>query len=315
MIDKIWDIAIIGSGPAGLTAGIYAARARMSALIIDKVGPGGQLGLAEHIENYPGVKENVKSVELIQNMFEQAKRSGAEFATDEITGLSVSKDNKEINIQAAKKTYRALSVIIAAGASPQRLGVPGEGRLTGKGVSYCAICDAMFFKDKNVVVVGGGDSAIEEALFLTKFCKKVTLIHRRDRLRAVKILQEQIFARKDKVDILWKSTIKEIIGKIKVEAVRVENVDTKETKDIPIDGVFVFVGYKPNSVFLKDFVKTDDAGFIITGENMQTSVKGVFACGDIRKNILKQVVVACGEGAVASFAAQKYVEEIKGMAY
>ena len=310
---KDWDVIIIGAGPAGLTAGIYSSRARMETLVLDKMGPGGQLALTENIENYPGFKDGVGSFELMQSMSEQAKRFGTVFAVDEVVGISAQGNLKKVVTK--KGEFSAWALVVAAGASPQRLGVPGEEKLTGRGVSYCATCDAMFFKDKNVVVVGGGDTAIEEAIFLTKFCKKITVVHRRDRLRATKILQERIFAQKDKVDFCWKSAVKEIVGKNKVEAVRVQNVDTGEVKDIACDGVFVFVGYTPNSSFLKGVLKMDESGYIASDNDMKTSADGIFACGDIRKKSLKQVVTACGEGATAAFCAQRYVEELKGTAY
>ena len=312
-MNKDWDIIIIGAGPAGLTAGIYASRARLKTLILEAGEPVCQLLTTERIENYPGLPDNTGGLELIENMRTQAVNFGAGIINDKVTKVSDDKGDSKL-IYTSKKEYRTSAVIIAAGASPKKLNIPGENKLLGKGVSYCAVCDGSFFKDKKVVVVGGGDAAVEEALFLTRFCKEVTLIHRRDRLRAVKILQERVLAN-EKINISWNSVVKEIAGNDIVEQVVIEDVKTSQIKNIACDGIFISIGFSPNSDFLKDYIDLDKTGYILTDNDMQTSVKGIYACGDVRKKILRQAIVASGEGATAAFAAQRHIEDLTGSAY
>jgi len=309
----IYDAIIIGGGPAGLTAGIYLSRARMDTLLIEKALPGGQAILTEIIENYPGFPHGITGPELMQKMEEQAVRFGLKIEYGEVAEIKTKKDKIKI-VRINNQEYKTLTIILASGAEASKLEVPGEEELRGRGVSYCATCDAPFFKDQKIVVVGGGDTAIEEALYLTKFVREATIVHRRDRLRATKILQERVFANK-KINFAWDSVVIKILGNEKVEGILIQNKKTGEEKEIPCQGVFVFVGNVPNSKFINELTKLDQKGYILTDGNMMTSQEGIYACGDVRKKILRQVVTACGEGATAAFAAQKYIEEIKGVSY
>ena len=308
------DLAIIGGGPAGLTAGIYGARAGLHTLILEKLNPGGQVITTDILENYPGFTEPISGIELIDKMVEQATKFGVEIQNAEVTGIELSADNIKI-IHTTSGDISAIGVIIATGAYHKHLEVPGEDRFWGSGVSCCATCDGMFYRGKKVVVVGGGDTAIKEALFLTKFASEITIIHRRDRLRATKVLQDRILNMPDKVKFEWKSFVKEILGENKVTAVKLGYVDSDEEKILNCDGVFIFVGFSPTTDFVRGFVEMDERGYIITDDNMKTSVPGVFACGDARKKLLRQIITACGEGATAAFSAEQYIENIKGSAY
>ena len=312
----IYDVIIIGAGPSGLTAAIYTSRARLKTLLLEGLSVSSQALVTDKIENYPGFSEGIGGFDLIDKFKKQAKLFGAEFVTEDVSSIQPSKrqDANIWQVEVKDKIYYSLSVIIASGAQFRMLGVEGEKRLLGKGVSYCAVCDGAFFKDKDIVVVGGGDTAAEEALFLTRFAKKITLIHRRDRLRAARILQERIFANK-KISIIWNSVLNEIIGGSKVQGVRVTDVKTKKETDISCNGVFIFVGLVPNTNFVKDTIKLDENGYVIAEGSMKTSRDGIFACGDCRQTILRQVVTACGDGAFAAFSAQQYVENLKGTAY
>ena len=312
--EKIYDTIIIGGGPAGLTAGIYLGRARMKVLLIEKAMPGGQAVLTESIENYPGFAEGVSGPELMQQMEKQAKRFGLTIGNGEVKELKGEEKDKIKIVKTGEQEYKALTVIVASGTEAKKLGVPGEEELRGKGVSYCATCDAPFFFNQKVVVVGGGDTALEEALYLTKFAREVAIIHRRDKWRATRILQERVFSH-PQINFIWDSVITEISGKDKVEGVFIKNVKTGEKKEIPCKGVFVFVGSLPNTNFLTGIVKLDEDGYILTDDQMKTSQEGIYACGDVRRKILRQVITACGEGATAAFAAEKYVEGLKGNPY
>ena len=309
----IYDAIIIGGGPAGLTAGIYLSRARMNTLLIEKALPGGQAILTEIIENYPGFPHGIAGPELMQKMEEQAVRFGLKIEYGEVEEVKIKEDKVKI-VKINNKEYRTMTIILASGAEASKLGAPGEEKLRGRGVSYCATCDAPFFKDQKIVVVGGGDMAIEEALYLTKFVREVTIVHRRDRLRATKILQERVFANK-KINFTWDSVVTKILGSGKVEGILIKNKKTGEEKEISCQGVFVFVGNVPNSKLLNELIKLDKKGYILTDGNMMTSQEGIYACGDVRKKLLRQVITACGEGATAAFAAQKYIEELKGVSY
>ncbi len=309
----IYDAIIIGGGPAGLTAGIYLSRARMDTLLIEKAMPGGQAILTEIIENYPGFPHGITGPELMQKMEEQAVRFGLKIECGEAVEFKIKEDKVKI-IKINNQEYRTLTIVLASGAEASKLKVPGEEELRGRGVSYCATCDAPFFKDQKIVVIGGGDTAIEETLYLTKFVREATIVHRRDRLRATKILQERVFANK-KINFAWDSVVTKILGSEKVEGILIQNKKTGKEKEVPCQGVFVFVGNVPNSKFLNKLIKLDQKGYILTDGNMMTSQEGIYACGDVRKKILRQVVTACGEGATAAFAAQKYIEEIKGVSY
>ena len=307
-----YDIIIIGAGPAGLTAAIYAGRAKMKVLVISDAIPGGQTMLTEEIENYPGFPTFINGPELINNMYKQAgklevefKKAKAKLIEKKDEGFLVTTDNGKLG---------ALSIILATGAAYKKLGVKGEKDYTGKGVSYCGICDGPLFRNKEIAVVGGGDAAVYEAGHLLKFCRSLHLIHRRDRLRATKVIQEKVLQNKKTV-IHYNSTLQEIYGSKLVEGIKIKSVLTNEIKDIPCKGVFIFVGIKPNSEIVKGLVNTDNAGYILTDENMAASEKGIFASGDVRKKLLRQISTAVGEGATAAFSAQKYVEELKGIAY
>ena len=300
-----YDVVIIGGGPAGLTAGIYASRARLKTLLIESYSVACQAVTTDRIENYPGFPDGVNGFELIEKFKKQAEKFGAEFIVSEIKGIKENKPGWEI--LADDKSYASRAVIIASGARPKRLGIPGEDKFRGKGVSYCATCDGALFKNKEVVVAGGGDTALEEAIFLTRFAKKVTVIHRRNALRGTKILQERAFSNK-KIEFVWDAVISEILGETRVSAAKVKNVKTGVEKDLSCDGVFIFVGYAPNTAFLKDLLPLDESGYIIADENCLTSKVGIFACGDCRKKLLRQVVTAAGDGATAAFACQHFLE-------
>jgi thioredoxin reductase (NADPH) len=305
-----YDIVIVGAGPAGLTAAIYATRSLRKVAIVEKGVPGGQIAMTDLIENYPGFPEGISGPELMQRFEDQAKKFGAEFI-NLFTVKEIRLDNQDkIVVGTDGREIRAKAVIIASGQTPRTLDVPGESEYTGRGVSYCATCDGAFFKDKKVAVVGGGNSAIQEALYLTRFARSVTVIHRRDQLRADKILQERAF-KNEKIDFLWNSVVVEIKGDNLLRSVVVKNVKTGELKEYEFDGIFIYIGYKPNTEFLKGLVELDENGYVITDERLETSVPGIFACGDVRKNALKQVSVAVGEGAVAAESAEHYLDKLE----
>ncbi|MDT8378375.1 MAG: thioredoxin-disulfide reductase [Desulfotignum sp.] len=299
-----YDLVIIGAGPAGLTAGLYAARARMNVLLIEKAVPGGQIIVTDWIENYPGFPEGISGFDLAEKMRVQAEALGLNMETAEVHSLNLTRDVKEVMLK--DKTITAKSLIIASGASPKKLGI-GEDRFMGKGISFCATCDAPFFKEKTVVAIGGGDTAVQEAIYLTKFVKKVYLIHRRDELRATKILQERAFAN-DKIEILWDTVATGVDGFFGIEGVHVKNVKTGEEKTLKANGCFIWVGILPNTQFLNDSVDIDAYGFIHADAKMQTSVPGVFAAGDVRDTPLRQVSTAVGDGAIAAVSAEHYIE-------
>jgi len=303
-----FDLVIIGGGPAGLTAGIYASRARLNVLLLEKVAPGGQVLVSDWIENYPGFPEGCSGYDLVTKMVEQAKQFGLVIESGQVLSLDVSETVKKIELN--DKTITTLSIIIATGASPRKLGVPGEDMFIGKGVSFCATCDGPFFKENVVAAVGGGDTAVQESIYLTKFAKKVYLIHRRDELRATKILQERAMAN-DKIEIMFDSVLTGIYGGLtNVEKINVKNLKTEEEKEISVDGCFIWVGTFPNTSFLKDSVKVDKYGFIIVNQSMETSAPGVFAAGDVRNTPLRQIVTAVGDAAIAAVSAEHYIENI-----
>ena len=308
----IYDIIIIGAGPAGLTAAIYAGRARMKTLLLSDVIPGGQVMLTEAIENYPGFKALIKGPELMNNMYEQAKKLEIEF--QRLKAKNISKEKDGFLVKTEKGEFKGLSLIIATGASYKVLGVKGENEFVGKGVSYCGVCDAPLFKNKEIAIIGGGDTAVYEAMHLLKFCSKLHIVHRRDRFRATKIMQERILENKKTV-MHWNSTLEEIYGSKLVEGIKIKDVENGNVTEVPSRGVFIFVGIKPNSEMVKGFLKTDKKECILANENMETSCRGIFACGDVRKKILRQISTAVGDGAQAAFSAQQFVEELKGIAY
>ena len=302
----IYDVAIIGAGPAGLSAGLYAARAKLSTVIVEKMFPGGQAAITYRIENYPGFAEGVGGADLADAIKTQAESFGAEFLNGDVEKIE-KKDDKFI-IYMKGESLEAKSVILATGAQPRKVGVKGEKEFTGKGVSYCATCDGAFYSNKPIVIVGGGDTAIEEALYLTRFAGSIYVIHRRDELRATKILQERAF-NNDKIKFIWDSVLHEIEGKDTVEEVVVKNVKTGKLSSVSVDGVFIAIGYTPNTDFVKDLVQLDEQGYIVTDEHMKTQVPGLFAAGDIRKKSLRQVVTAVADGAIAAVEAGKFIEE------
>jgi thioredoxin reductase (NADPH) len=301
-----YEVIIIGGGPAGLTAGLYTARAKLRTLLIEHALLGGQMTTTELIENYPGFPQGVTGAELSNLMEEQARRFGLNTVSEAVGEVKQEGDRKWIRTSEA--TYFCDALIICTGTEYRKLGVPGEIEFRGKGVSYCATCDGAFFRDNEIMVVGGGDSALTEALYLTKFVKELTIVHRREALRATKIYQERAMVN-PKIKFLWNSVIQEIKGDQIVRSVVIRNVRTGEMKELTTEGVFMFVGLEPRTQFLKHLVQTDEAGHILTDENCETSVKGVFAAGDCRKKLLRQIATAVGDGAIAAFAAEKYIEE------
>lgn len=308
MASSNYQLVIIGGGPAGLTAGLYAARARLNVILLEKGIPGGQVLVTDWIDNYPGFPEGIAGFELIERMTEQVKRFGLEILNVEVLHLDLSKPVKTILLEGGD-TITCQTLIIATGARPNQLRVPGESELTGKGISYCATCDAPFFRDQEIAVVGGGDTAIQEAIYLTKFARLVTVIHRRDALRATRVIQEKAFAN-DRIKFLWNSEVTRIFGKGGVEGVEVR--DTQGNLSIlSVQGVFIFIGVKPNNSFVpKEGIESDPWGFIITGPDMQTKTPGVMAAGDIRSKKIRQVVTAVGEGAIATLTAEEYLNQL-----
>ena len=308
MSNQDYQLVIIGGGPAGLTAGLYAARDRLKALLIEKGVLGGQVLVTDRIENYPGFPEGISGFELIEKMSAQAARFGLENKIVPVTGMDLSGENKKISLENGEE-QTCQAIILATGARPNTLDIPGETELTGKGVSYCATCDGPFYKGEEIIVVGGGDTAIQEADHLTKFASKVTVIHRRDKLRATMILQEKALAN-DKINFVWNSNAISVKGKDAVEGVQVRNIDGEESF-IPATGIFVLIGTIPNNDILPlDQLGADERGFILTDEEMRTKIPGVMAAGDIRSKSVRQVVNAAGEGAVAAISAEDYLSQL-----
>jgi len=302
------DLIIIGAGPAGLTAGLYAARARLKTLMLEKLSPGGQVLMTDWVENYPGFPDGISGFDLIDKMRRQAEKFDLVIENQEVSRLELSPENKVVVTDKGNLETRA--VILTSGATPRKLGIEGEELLIGKGVSYCATCDGPFYRDQEVALIGGGDTAVEEAIFLTRFAAKVHLIHRRDELRATKLLRERVMAL-EKVNIVWDTVPTLIVGDTEVKGVDLKNVKTGKTSHLPVQGVFVFVGYIPNTELVKGQLELDKLGFVVTNNDMQTSVPGVFAAGDIRSKILRQIATAVGEGATAVFAVERYLESLK----
>lgn len=300
------DVLIIGAGPAGLSAGIYSARGCLKTVIAEKGAVGGQAATTWEIENYPGAAEGVTGPELTERMRAQAESFGVQFVTGKFNGWI--KEDGVYSVAIGKEVFQTKTIIIAAGAEPRLLGCPGEQEHRGMGVSYCATCDANFYRNLDVAVVGGGDTAVEEALYLTKFAKKVTIIHRRDKFRAVKLLEERAKAH-PQIEIMWDSVVDEIVGKPLVNGAVVRNLKTGAVTTLKVDGVFVFVGQQPGSAPFADEVACDERGYIITDDTMATNLPGVFAAGDIRPKTLRQVVTATADGAIAAVSAMKYIEE------
>ena len=307
---KKHNVIIIGSGPAGLTAAIYAARANLNPLVFEGVQPGGQLTITTDVENYPGFTEGIMGPELMDSFRKQAQRFGAKTFYKNVDKVDL--NQKPFNLTVGQENYLADSLIIATGASAKLLGLDSESKLMGHGVSACATCDGFFFKDKEVVVVGGGDSAMEEATFLTKFASKVTIIHRKDEFRASKIMQKRVFEN-SKIDILWNHEVVEMVGEPDQGGLEKAILKNKEGKlvEFNCDGLFLAIGHRPNSEFLKNQVKTDQTGYIITNsDSTETSIKGVFACGDIQDTVYRQAITAAGSGCMAAIEAERYLETL-----
>jgi thioredoxin reductase (NADPH) len=301
------DLIIIGAGPAGLTAGLYAARSRLKTLLLERLSPGGQVLLTDSVENYPGFPEGISGFELMDRMRSQAERFGLSIESQEVIRLNITREKKEVITD--KGTLESRSLILTMGATPRKLNIEGEVSLTGKGVSYCATCDGPFYRDREVAVIGGGDTAVEEALYLTRFASRVHLIHRRDALRATRLLQERAFAQ-EKIAFAWDSIPTRIVGDAGVTEIELRNVKSGDLSRLTVDGVFIFIGYDPNNDLVKGLLELDGVGFIVTDNDMQTSVPGVFAAGDIRSKLLRQISTAVGEGATAAFAAERYLENV-----
>lgn len=304
--DALWDMTILGAGPGGLTAGIYAGRSGLNVIILEKLSPGGQIAVSEQIDNYPGFPDGISGTELVERMEKQAVRFGTRIVMEE--AMRISKEGKLFVVTTTgNKKYRTKTIIISTGADPVKLPVPEEEKFRGKGISYCATCDAAFFRGKDVAIVGGGDTAITDALHLTRFANKVTIVHRRRELRAVKALQEEIFAN-PKIMFQWDSIPSHVIGDEMVEGLEIENVKTREKKVLKVNGIFAAIGTVPNSKIVRGIVELDERGFIKTNHNRETSVPGIFAVGDVRDTPLRQVITAAGDGAIAEFSAENYIK-------
>jgi thioredoxin reductase (NADPH) len=305
--DKIYDVIIAGAGPAGMTAAVYTSRANLDTLMLERGIPGGQMANTEEVENYPGY-DHILGPDLSTKMFEHAKKFGAEYAYGDIKEIIDGKEYK--TVKAGAKEYKARAVIVTTGAEYKKLGAPGEKELSGRGVSYCAVCDGAFFKGKELVVVGGGDSAVEEGVYLTRFASKVTIVHRRGELRAQKILQDRAFDN-EKIDFIWNHTVEQINeDNGKVGSVTLKSTENGETQEFKADGIFIYIGMLPLNQSVLNLGITNDAGYIETNEKMETRVPGIFAAGDVREKSLRQIVTATGDGSIAAQTAQHYIEEL-----
>ena len=315
--DHVYDVVIIGGGPAGLTAGIYASRASLRTLLTEGASSISQITVTDTIENYPGMPDGVGGFELVERFKKQALQFGLEMVSVDVTGISKTNwgNTNGWKVTSADRTYEAIAVIVATGANWRKLGVRGEDTFAGKGVSYCATCDGPIYKNRDVVVVGGGDAAIQEAVFLTRFANKVTVVHRRNRVRATKALEKKALTN-SKIAFAWNSVVEEISGGDVVEKVKIRDVKSPDMRmEIPAQGVFIFIGLTPKTDLVRGILDLDADGYIVADRDMQTSAKGIFAGGDCIKKNLRQVVTACGDGASAAASAQHYVEELKGESY
>ena len=302
----LYDVIVIGGGPGGYTAALYAARANLSVAILEKLSPGGQMGTTDVIDNYPGFPQGVNGFELAMQMKEGAERFGAQTQLAEVTQVELAGQVKTIHTSGGD--YQARTVVLATGAHPRELGLPGERELRGRGVSYCATCDGMFYRGKTVVVVGGGNTAVADVLYLSRLCEKVYLVHRRDTLRASKVYLDPL-QKAENVEFVWDSEVKQLLRDQAVTGVRVRNKKTGEERDIPCGGVFVAVGYLPNTQLYRGQVELDEAGYVLAGETTKTNLPGVFAVGDLRKKPLRQVVTAASDGAVAAHFIEEYLNQ------
>ena len=302
----LYDVIVIGGGPGGYTAALYAARANLSVAILEKLSPGGQMGTTDVIDNYPGFPQGVNGFELAMQMKEGAERFGAQTQLAEVTQVELAGQVKTVHTSGGD--YQARTVVLATGAHPRELGLPGERELRGRGVSYCATCDGMFYRGKTVVVVGGGNTAVSDVLYLSRLCEKVYLVHRRDALRASKVYLDPL-QKAENVEFVWDSEVKQLLRDQAVTGVRVRNKKTGEERDIPCGGVFVAVGYLPNTQLYRGQVELDEAGYVLADETTQTNLPGVFAVGDLRKKPLRQVVTAASDGAVAAHFIEEYLNQ------
>ena len=306
------NVIIIGSGPAGLTAAIYAARANLNPLVFSGMERGGQVTLTDDLENFPGFPDGLGGFEMYQLFEKQAQKFGAEIIYDVVTKVDLAGEIKKV--VAGDKEYEAKAVIIATGSTPKKLGVPGEKELVGRGVSYCATCDGFFFTDKHVAVVGGGNSALDEGLFLTRFAKKVTIIHRRDRLRADAILQDRAM-KNEKINFIWDTVVERIQGQDAVTELLLKNIKTGKSSTLPIDGIFVFIGHYPNVDLVKDQLDLQEGNTIKTDRRTRTNLEGVYACGDVQDSIYRQAITSAGSGCQSAMEVEKYIAEREGQAY
>lgn len=306
MEQKQYDTIVIGGGPGGYTAALYTARANLSTLVLEKLTPGGQMGTTDQIDNYPGFPQGVNGFELAMQMQQGAQRFGARTELTEVISVELAGPVKQVRTQSG--TYQGRTVVLATGASPRELGLPGEWELRGRGVSYCATCDGMFYRGKTVVVVGGGNTAVSDVLYLSRLCEKVYLVHRRDTLRASKVYLDPL-QKAENVEFVWDSEVKQLLRDQAVTGVRVRNKKTGEERDIPCGGVFVAVGYLPNTQLYRGQVELDEAGYVLADETTQTNLPGVFAVGDLRKKPLRQVVTAASDGAVAAHFIEEYLNQ------
>ena len=305
--EQIENIIIIGSGPAGDTAALYSARADLNPLVIEGMPPGGQLTITTDVENYPGFPNGVQGPELTELFRQQAERFGARFLTGSVTNVDLGSSPFKLTIEDEKNIF-SKAIIIATGATAKLLGLKSESRLMGRGVSACATCDGFFFKDKELIVVGGGDTAMEEATFLTKFASKIYIVHRRNEFRASKIMQQRVL-NNEKIDVIWNSNVVDILGENDVTGVKLENTISKEISDMPIDGVFLAIGHKPNTDLFKNIIDLNESGYIITKNGTNTNIPGIFACGDVQDWIYRQAVTAAGTGCMAAIDAERFLEK------
>jgi thioredoxin reductase (NADPH) len=304
---EVHEVVIVGSGPAGLTAAVYAGRANLAPIVIEGIGAGGQLMLTTDVENYPGFPDGILGPELMIKFREQAERFGAQFVTADADRVDLS--SAPFGVWVGEREYRSRSVIVSTGATARMLGLPNEQRLLGHGVSTCATCDGFFFREKAIAVVGGGDSAIEEALFLTKFATSVTVVHRRDELRASKIMQDRAFAN-PKIDFAWNAVVDDVVGNGSVESLRMRNTETGVQSDLDVQGLFVAIGHDPNTGLFRGQLDLDDDGYIITApDSTRASVEGVYACGDVQDHVYKQAITAAGSGCMAAIEAERWLGE------
>lgn len=303
-----YDVLIIGGGPAGLTAGIYAGRGNLKTVILEKGQPGGQIAQTEEVENYPGFPDVIPGHELSERMVKQAEKFGAQLVSDEVLGLE--KMDGGFRVRGYDKTYTAKVIIIATGANPKRLNVPGEDKFYGRGVSTCATCDGFFYRGKHIIVVGGGDAAVEEGTFLTKFADSVTIVHRRAELRANKVAQERAF-KNPKIKFVWNTVVEEVLGEDTVTGLKVRNLETNEVSFMPTDGLFIYVGHEPNTGFLSGVLELSAHGYVAVRDEIYTSVEGIFSAGDVSDEIYRQLSTSVGAGTKAAMRAEKYIADLE----